>query len=605
MRPDATTRTAPVRFATMTLPIAGLLLMSVQPSAAQDARNAASDRGSACAGDNGGITLSPGFCATVFADNVGHARHMVVAPNGVVYVNTWSGRYYANTENAKAPDGGFLLALQDTTGSGRADKVVRFGPGVESGNAGGTGIALYHGALFAETNDRIVRYALPPGAIAPTGAPEVVVSGLPLTGDHPMHPFKIDAQGALYVDLGSATNACQRQNRIPNSPDIQPCTELETRAGIWRYDANRTGQRFSAAERFATGLRNGEGIAFDAAGRIFATQHGRDQLRENWSALYTADQGANEPAEELVQLERGADFGWPYCYFDLSQQKLVLAPEYGGDGGKAIGPCADKRAPVAAFPAHWAPNDLAIYDGQQFPAPYRGGAFIAFHGSWNRAPSPQGGYNVVFQPLADGKATGNYVVFADGFAGASKEPGRAAHRPSGLAVGPDGALYVSDDQRGRIWRIVFRGGTAVTAIAPAPAPAGGSASTAAAGPPEGVHPDAGSQIASLPVPAGATPADVALGSRIYGAGTCAGCHGSDAKGTPLGPDLTGAKWLWGDGSVQSIAKIITDGVPNPKEFRSPMPPMGGTQLSASEVSAVADYIWALGHGSGASTGQAR
>ena len=605
MRPDATTRTAPVRFAAMTLPIAGLLLMSVQPSAAQDARNAASNAGSVCAGDNGGITLSPGFCATVFADNVGHARHMVVAPNGVVYVNTWSGRYYANTENAKAPDGGFLLALQDTTGSGRADKVVRFGPGVESGNAGGTGIALYNGALFAETNDRIVRYALPPGAIAPTGAPEVVVSGLPLTGDHPMHPFKIDAQGALYVDLGSATNACQRQNRIPNSPGIQPCTELETRAGIWRYDANRTGQQFSPAERFATGLRNGEGIAFDAAGRIFATQHGRDQLRENWSALYTAEQGANEPAEELVQLERGADFGWPYCYFDLSQQKLVLAPEYGGDGGKAIGPCAGKRAPVAAFPAHWAPNDLAIYDGQQFPAPYRGGAFIAFHGSWNRAPSPQGGYNVVFQPLADGKATGNYVVFADGFAGASKEPGRAAHRPSGLAVGPDGALYVSDDQRGRIWRIVFRGGTAVTAIAPAPAPAGGSASTAAAGPPEGVHPDAGSQIASLPVPAGATPADVALGSRIYGAGTCAGCHGSDAKGTPLGPDLTGAKWLWGDGSVQSIAKIITDGVPNPKEFRSPMPPMGGTQLSASEVSAVADYIWALGHGSGASTGQAR
>ena len=605
MRPDAATRTAPVRFAAMTLPIAGLLLMSVQPSAAQDARNAASNTGSACAGDNGGITLSPGFCATVFADNVGHARHMVVAPNGVVYVNTWSGRYYANTENAKAPDGGFLLALQDTTGSGRADKVVRFGPGAESGNAGGTGIAIYNGALFAETNDRIVRYALPPGAIAPTGAPEVVVSGLPLTGDHPMHPFKIDAQGALYVDLGSATNACQRQNRIPDSPGIQPCTELESRAGIWRYDANRTGQQFSPAERFATGLRNGEGIAFDFAGRIFATQHGRFYLRENSSAIYTAEQGANEPAEELVQLERGADFGWPYCYFDLSQQKLVLAPEYGGDGGKAIGPCAGKRAPVAAFPAHWAPNDLAIYDGQQFPAPYRGGAFIAFHGSWNRAPAPQGGYNVVFQPLADGKATGGYVVFADGFAGASKEPGRAAHRPSGLAVGPDGALYVSDDQRGRIWRIVFRGGTAVTAIAPAPAPAGGSTSTAAAGPPEGVHPDAGSQIASLPVPAGATPADVALGSRIYGAGTCAGCHGSDAKGTPLGPDLTGAKWLWGDGSVQSIAKIITDGVPNPKEFRSPMPPMGGTQLSASEVSAVADYIWALGHGSGASTGQAR
>ena len=605
MRPDATTRTAPVRFAAMTLPIAGLLLMSVQPSAAQDARNAASNSGSACAGDNGGITLSPGFCATVFADNVGHARHMVVAPNGVVYVNTWSGRYYANTENAKAPDGGFLLALQDTTGSGRADKVVRFGPGVESGNAGGTGIALYNGALFAETNDRIVRYALPPGAIAPTGAPEVVVSGLPLTGDHPMHPFKIDAQGALYVDLGSATNACQRQNRIPNSPGIQPCTELETRAGIWRYDANRTGQQFSPAERFATGLRNGEGIAFDSAGRIFATQHGRDQLRENWSAAL--HRGAGRQRAGGRACSAGTRRRLRLAVLLLRSEPAEARPGAGiwrrrRQGDRAVRRQASARRRVSRALGAQRPRHLRR---AAIPGAYRGGAFIAFHGSWNRAPSPQGGYNVVFQPLADGKPSGNYVVFADGFAGASKEPGRAAHRPSGLAVGPDGALYVSDDQRGRIWRIVFRGGTAVTAIAPAPAPAGGSASTAAAGPPEGVHPDAGSQIAALPVPAGATPADVALGSRIYGAGTCAGCHGSDAKGTPLGPDLTSAKWLWGDGSVQSIAKIITDGVPNPKEFRSPMPPMGGTQLSASEVSAVADYIWALGHGSGASTGQAR
>jgi mono/diheme cytochrome c family protein len=377
------------------------------------------------------------------------------------------------------------------------------------------------------------------------------------------------------------------------------------RAGIWRYDANRTGQHFSPAERSATGLRNGEGIAFDSAGRIFATQHGRDQLRENWPRLYTPEQGANEPAEELVQLEQGADYGWPYCYFDLSRNRLVLAPEYGGDGGSAVGPCAQKRAPIATFPAHWAPNDLAIYEGRQFPAAYRGGAFIAFHGSWNRAPFPQGGYNVVFQPLADGKASGRYVVFADGFAGAVEEPGQAVHRPSGVAVGPDGGLYISDDQRGRIWRVTYSGpATAAVAAAPALSPRADNSVPGAAVPPEGIHPDAGAQAAGapLPLPPGATAAQVALGSRIYhgevASAPCVGCHGTNGAGSPQGPDLTGGKWLWGDGSLTSIAKTITDGVPQPKKYGAPMPPMGGAQLSPSELSAVAAYVWSLGHRSG-------
>src|SRR5208282_504995 len=117
-----------------------------------------------------------------------------------------------------------------------------------------------------------------------------------------------------------------------------------------------------------------------------------------------------------------------------------------------------------------APNDLTIYHGTRFPEGYRGGAFIAFHGSWNRAPLPQGGYNVVFQPLADGKPTAKFVVFADGFAGAVKEPGEAAHRPSGLAVGPDGALYISDDSHGRIWRVTFQGDVATTVVVPAASP---------------------------------------------------------------------------------------------------------------------------------------
>jgi glucose/arabinose dehydrogenase len=132
----------------------------------------------------------------------------------------------------------------------------------------------------------------------------------------------------------------------------------------------------------------------------------------------------------------------------------VLAPEYGGDG-KKVGECAQKKGPVAVFPAHWAPNALAFYTGSMFPTTYRGGAFIAFHGSWNRAPEPQDGYNVVFQPMADGRASGPYQVFADGFAGPRKEPGLAAHRPAGVAVGPDGALYISDDQAGTVWRVSY------------------------------------------------------------------------------------------------------------------------------------------------------
>jgi glucose/arabinose dehydrogenase/mono/diheme cytochrome c family protein len=577
-----------------------------------------------CGGTDGGLALPPGFCATVFADKLGHARHMAAAANGVVYVNTWSGVYYGNDT---PPPGGFLIALRDTNGDGRADEVTRFGPSAKQGSGGGTGIGLYRGALYAEVNDRIVRYALPTGAAVPTGEPETIVSGLPLTGDHPMHPFAIDADGTMYVDLASATNSCQEQNRMPASPGINPCTELETRGGIWRYDANRTGQKFSPAERFATGIRNADGIAIDPRDHtLYSTQHGRDQLSENWGNLYTPEQGANLPAEELLRIRRGGDYGWPECYFDDRQGKLVLAPEYGGDGGRKVGECAGKLPPAAAFPGHWAPNDVVIYTGTQFPTAYQGGAFIAFHGSWNRAPFPQGGYCVVFQPLADGKASGPFVVFADGFAGAVKAPGAAEYRPSGVTVGPDGALYVSDDVRGRIWRIVYRGGdvaakvqgarsagggAGVAADVRAPgggaagageaAVAGGSAGAAGGGgatPPEGIHPNAGSATTG-PVPPGATARMVAVGERIFrgevGGAPCAGCHGINGAGSPVGPNLTRGKWIWGDGSLKAIKTTINNGVPKPKNFPGAMPPKGGAQLTPEQVDAVAAYVWSIGH----------
>jgi mono/diheme cytochrome c family protein len=247
---------------------------------------------------------------------------------------------------------------------------------------------------------------------------------------------------------------------------------------------------------------------------------------------------------------------------------------------------------------------MILYGADQFPDAYRGGAFIAFHGSWNRAPFPQGGYNVVFQPLQDGKATGPFVVFADGFAGAVKEPGQAAHRPSGLAVGTDGALYISDDAHGRIWKVTYRGPASAAVVAAAtPSSRVDNSARDAAVPPEGIHPDAGADAAGVaPVPAGASRAEVTLGHRIFegevASAPCAGCHGTDGKGSPLGPDLTTGKWLWGDGSLAAIAHTIATGVPQPKDYGSPMPPKGGAELSSAQVSALAAYVWTLSHQAG-------
>lgn len=565
------------------------------------ADSAAAQKIEGCPASDAGLKLPAGFCATVFADGIGHARHMVMAPNGALYVNTWSGTYYGNE---KPHEGGFLVALQDKTGSGKADVIERFGGTVATGDHGGVGIGYFNGSIYAETNDRIVRYKLSEGSIVPSGPEVTVVSGLPLTGDHPMHPFIITARGDLLVDVATATNACQEKNRTPGSPGINPCTELETRGGIWKFDANQMDQKFSPAERYATGIRNGEGFAIDGEGHIFVTQHGRDQLHSNWPELYKPEEEATLPAEEVVALKQGGDYGWPECYYDPFARSLVLAPEYGGDGKKKVGICAEKLGPVAAFPAHWAPNDLVYYNKTQFPSHYRHGLFVAFHGSWNRAPYPQGGYNVVYQPMEGEHAAGQCEIFADGFAGREKTPDGAAHRPSGLAVGNDGALFISDDVRGRIYRVTYVGGAAnptghVTPCPSLTAPAGEIA-RAGARPPEGTHEDAGaSSHATAALPKGATPAMVALGKKVYrgqvGGASCTACHGMTGEGGPLGPPLNKKAWIWSNGSYQGILKTVTDGVANPKKYRAPMPPKGGAQLTEDQVKAVAAYVWSMSH----------
>jgi len=191
---------------------------------------------------------------------------------------------------------------------------------------------------------------------------------------------------------------------------------------------------------------------------LYLLQHGRDDLLRTWPSIYSPWQSAVLPAEEFLRIKENANCGWPYYYFDEIQQKKILNAEYGGDGKKE----ADGKnyeQPLIAFPAHWAPNDLVFYQGNSFPDHYKNGAFIAFHGSTNRAPYPQSGYFICFVPFNAGKPSGTWEVFADGFAKVDPivSVSDAVYRPMGIAIGPDGSMYVSDSEKGKIWRIMFKG----------------------------------------------------------------------------------------------------------------------------------------------------
>jgi len=393
----------------------------------------------ACATDNAGLKLPAGFCASLFADSLGAPRHMVVAPNGDVIVALRS------TQR----DTGGIVVLRDADGDGRAERRLRFG------KFSATEVRLLGNTLYTENSTSILRYRWPTGNLTAPGEPDTIVSGMPGAKGHVAKTFVI-YNGQLYVNQGSMTNTCQEQDRAAKSKGIDPCTELDERAGIWRYSAEKRGQTPKTGEHFARGIRNAVAMAIEPkSNELYVMQHGRDQLSD-WGGSFSAEKSAETPAEEMFHVTRGADFGWPYCYFDPEQQRKVLAPEYGGDG-TAVGRCEGKTGNVGFFPAHWAPNGLLFYTGNALPRRYRDGAFIVFHGSWNRAPLPQQGYKVVFQPMTKGRANGEHEVVVDGFIDAEGKPTELGGRPMGLAQGRNGELYLSDDSRGRIWRIQYVG----------------------------------------------------------------------------------------------------------------------------------------------------
>jgi glucose/arabinose dehydrogenase len=389
---------------------------------------------------NGGITLPPGFSASVFADNLGKARHIVVNSNGDVY-----------TKIDALKDGHGILRLRDANKDGIAEDISGFG------NYKGTGIAIKKGYLYATTDEKIYRYKLNANNEVDTSSEELIVTGLVNQNQHSSKPITLDNAGNIYVTIGAPSNACQEKDRITGSKGQYPCPILKTAGGIWQFKADKKDQTYKDGVRYVTGIRNIMALYWnDAANELYGVQHGRDDLNRLFPDKYTEDESVELPAEEMFQMKKGSDFGWPYCYYDQRQKKKLVNPEYGGDKIRTDR-CDGKGKPIYAFPGHWAPNGLLFYTGTQFPEKYRNGAFIAFHGSWNRAPKPQQGYFVVFLPFKNGMPSGDYEIFADGFAGSNKTPQGADHRPCGLAQGTDGSLYISDDSKGRIWKVNYKG----------------------------------------------------------------------------------------------------------------------------------------------------
>ena len=390
------------------------------------------------AGD-GDLVLPKGFTASTVVASLGSNRHIVINSNGDIYVKL-----------SKLKDGNGIIVLRNVNGKYQLIKSF--------GNYTGTGIAIKNGYLYASSNMEVFRYKFnASNEIANADAPEKLVTGLVSGTQHETKSIALDNAGNLYVTIGAPSNACQVKDRTAGSPGQDPCPILEKAGGIWQFKANKLNQSYAQGIRYATGIRNCVGLDWNSKeNQLYAMQHGRDQLAGLFPDQYTNEQSAELPSEEFMLVKKNSDFGWPYCYYDHLQKKKVLAPEFGGDGKKQDR-CAGKDQPIYGFPGHWAPNALLFYTGKMFPGRYKNGAFIAFHGSWNRAPLKQGGYFVVFVPFDKGKPSGKYEIFANGFTG--KETvmgsGQAKYRPCGLAQGPDGALYISDDKEGRIWKIIY------------------------------------------------------------------------------------------------------------------------------------------------------
>ncbi len=383
------------------------------------------------------IKVPVGFSVTEIAKNLGPTRHITVSKQGIVYAKL-----------SKLMEGNGIVQLKDSDQDGVFEDLKAFG------NYTGTGIMIDGEYFYASSNKGVFRYALNAnGEILDPNKFDTIVDGLPDHGRDNAKPFVFD-QGKkhIYVTIGSWNDPC----RVPGTGQgMNPCAILDSAGGIWQFDANKLNQGFKDGVRYATGLKNAVGITWNPQTQsLFAMGHGRGQFHDFYPQYYTAQQSQELPAEAMYEFKKaGDDAGWPYIYYDQKQKKKIVAPEFGGDGKKTGGENA--LNPIVAFPAHLGPNDLLFYQGNQFPARYKQGAFIAFHG---QSPELKKGYFVAFVPFKNGQPSGKWELFADNFAGTdlANPTGPIQHRPCGVAEGPDGSLYVCDDLGGSIYRIQYK-----------------------------------------------------------------------------------------------------------------------------------------------------
>lgn len=517
--------------------------------------------------NQGGLIVPAGFSSTIVADSLGRTRHLLVTPQNDIYVRL------ADPKNGH----GTLLLHEENS---KAKLLLGFG------DFGGTGVFLRDGYLYTTSNSEVFRYKVDKdNRVTDTTSAERIVTGLVDKGQHETKSITMDKEGNMYIPIGCPSNSCQEQDRQTGSMGRPGCPLLDSAGGVWMFNKDKIDQTYADGVRYATGLRNVVAVDWNnQENKLFVMQHGRDQLNTLYPDLYTVKQSAQLPAECMYALNKGDNAGWPYIYYDPFKNKKMLAPEYGGDGVKTVD--TGFIDPVAAYPAHMAPNGLLFYTGNMFPEKYKNGAFIAFHGSWNRSPEPQAGYFVVFQPFKNGKPDGDWEVFADGFAGSAENvaSGHAEHRPCGLAQGPDGALYISDDSKGTIYKITYSKNDLER------------------------DKDKSGPKNFRDTPATASIEMVADGStsgkNVYTA-SCATCHQPDGKGSGnLAPTLIETSYVNGDNA--KLIAVILKGLKNEKidgkDYNNPMPPFN--QLSDEAIANVLTFVRSsFGNSAGAITAE--